>query len=116
MKTRSGVFGLTVVALILLTGCTQKLTYERWQTLTHQSTKGEVETVLGTPNQLRQTDRWMYHDDDRQVTVNLEFTGRNQISYSRWIDPKKGVHEFGKARIEDSDMLERSTSKTDIDR
>ena len=98
----------------LATGCSEKLTFQRWQTLTLQSPKGEVEAVLGSPNQHRKHDHWMYHNSDKQITVNVEFVGDEKVTYSRWVDSKHGVHEIGTAAIEGTDLIERDTRKTDI--
>jgi hypothetical protein len=107
--------GFTLLAgLALLGGCSQKLTYERWQTLTLQSDKSEVKAVLGTPNKWEKQDAWMYHDSDRQVTVNVEFVGGDTVTYTRWIDPDHGVHEIGTSEIEGGNLMRRETSKTDI--
>ncbi len=114
MRIRSVWIMLVVVVAGSMVGCT-KLTFDNWQTLTLQSPKVEVETVLGTPNQYKQADRWQYHDPDRQVTVNVEFIDGNKVTYSRWVDSEYGVHELGTPAIKNTNLIERETSKTDID-
>lgn len=105
-----------LIAAPLLVGCAEKLTFQRWQTLTLQSPKAEVETVLGKPNQLCKDEHWMYHNPDKQITVNVEFVGGDTLTYSRWIDPDHGIHEIGKSAIEGTNLIQRETSKTDINR
>ena len=116
MKIKYGAASVLVLAgVVLLTGCATKLTYERWRTLTLQSPKTEVETVLGDPDALRKDDHWMYHNSDKQITVNVEFVGGDTITYSRWVDPDHGVHEIGTGAIEGTDLIDRGVQKTDID-
>ena len=110
----AGMCALVVAGVALVAGCSEKLTYERWQTLTLQSPKAEVEAVLGDPNQYKKDAAWMYHNPDQQITVNVEFVGGNRVTYSRWVDPQHGVHEMGKAAIEGTNLIERDTRKTDI--
>lgn len=104
---------LVPAAVGLLAGCA-KLTFERWETLTLQSSKMEVETVLGTPNQYRKDNAWMYHDPDKQITCKVEFAGGDQMTYSQWVDPEHGRHEKGKPEIETGNLINRETRKTDI--
>jgi len=104
----------SIAFVSLFAGCS-KLTYKRWQTLTLLSTKDEVQTVLGDDHVLsRKPDRWMYHDADRQISVNLEFAEQDRLSYSRWLDPDHGVQEIGRASIEDSDVIEREMGRRDF--
>ncbi|MHC4675067.1 MAG: hypothetical protein ACYTBZ_21490 [Planctomycetota bacterium] len=105
---------LMLAVIALVAGCAEKLKYERWQILTLQSPKAEVETVLGTPNQWKKDDAWMYHNPDKQITVNVEFVGVDKVTYSRWVDPKHGVHTIGKPQIEGGELIESATGKTDI--
>lgn len=104
---------LLAAGIGFLCGCS-KLQYKNWQTLTLQSSKMEVATVLGEPNKWKKEEAWMYHDGDRQVTVNCEFVGGDNLTYSRWVDPQHGVHEIGRAAIEGTDLIDRDTRKTDI--
>ena len=103
-----------VAGIVFVTGCSEKLTYDRWKTLTLQSSKMEVEQVLGDPNEYRKDDRWMYHNPEKQISVNVEFVGGRKITHTRWVDPKHGVHEMGRPAIEGTNLIERDTSKTDI--
>ena len=105
---------LLVVGVVVVTGCAQKLTFDCWSTLTLQSSKMEVETVLGAPNEYKKADRWMYHKPDEQITVNVEFVGDDKVTYSRWVDSEHGVHEIGKAAIEGTELIERDTGSTRI--
>jgi len=105
---------LLIAGVVLAAGCSNKLTFARWQTLTLESPKAEVEAVLGTPNQWKKDESWMYHDPDKQITVNVEFVGGDKLTYSRWVDPVHGVHEIGKPAIEGSELIERETRKTVI--
>jgi hypothetical protein len=108
--------GLIIAAAAFTSGCA-KLTFERWQTLNTQSSKMEVETVLGEPNGYKKADRWMYHNPDEQITCTVEFAGGgDNLTYSQWVDPKHGRHETGKAEIEGSNLIQRETGKTDIDK
>lgn len=116
MLKNMGLCALAMAGAALLAGCSEKLTYERWQTLTLQSPKAEVETVLGSPNQWRKDESWMYHNPDKQITVNVEFVGGDNVTYSQWVDPGHGMHEIGTAAIENTELIERKTGKTDIDR
>jgi hypothetical protein len=104
---------LLIIGVVTVSGCA-KLTYKRWNTLTLQSDKPEVEAVLGPPNQYRKDDRWMYHNDERQVTVTVEYADGDRVTYSRWFDPEHGLHEIGKPAIEGTDLIERETKRTDI--
>ncbi len=110
----AGICLLMVAGVVLAAGCSEKLTYKRWQTLTLQSPKTEVEAVLGDPNDLEKDDHWRYHNPDKQITVNVEFVGGEKVTYSRWFDPEHGLHEIGKAAIEGTDLIERDTRKTHI--
>ncbi len=110
------IFGLMTLAVGIGSGCA-KLTYERWQTLTTESSRMEVETVLGTPDRFgyQKPDRWMYHNPDEQITCTVEFAGGgDKLTYSQWVDPKHGRHEIGKPEIEGSSLIERQTKTTNI--
>jgi hypothetical protein len=111
---RLGLLAVAAAGFAWNAGCT-KLTYEHWKTLTLQSTKPEVEAVLGNDHVAwRKADSWMYHDPDRQVSVSLEFANGDKVSYSRWSDPQHGMEELGKAAIEGPVLKERETRKSDI--
>ncbi len=116
MLKNIGLCALMVAGAAALAGCSEKLTYKRWQTLTLQSHKAEVETVLGSPNQWQKNETWMYHNPDKQITVNVEFVDGDNVTYSRWVDSEHGLHEIGTAAIENTELIDRKTSKTDIDR
>jgi hypothetical protein len=107
------VFALAAAAFAVSTGCS-KLTYERWSTLNTQSSKVEVKAVLGDKDiAYEKPDTMMYHNPDRQVSVNFEFAN-DKITWSRWVDPEHGMHEIGKAAIENTNLKERDTRKSDI--
>lgn len=115
MKTwRVGLLAVAATAWAWNAGCT-KLTYERWKTLNLESSKAEVEAVLGNDHVAwRKADSWMYHDPDRQVSVSFEFSGADKVSYSRWVDPQHGMEEIGKAAIEGPVLQERDTRRSDV--
>ena len=114
MLRKVGRWALVLAGVAIVTGCSEKLAYERWQTLTLESPKGEVKAVLGDPNQLEEDEHWIYHNPDKQITVNVEFVGVDKVTYSRWVDPKHGMHAIGKSQIEGGDLIESTTGKTDI--
>ncbi len=100
-------------ALAAISGCS-KLTFERWQTLTLQSSKSEVEAVLGTPNDVRTDTRWRWHDPDEQITCTAEFIGGDLLTYSQWVDPRHGRHTIGTPEIENGNLIRRETGTTKI--
>ncbi len=105
--------GVLVVMVAFVAGCSEKLTYERWQTLTTQSPKTEVETVLGEPYQ-QSDNRWVYHNSDKQITCDVDFGPGDKVMYSRWVDPKHGTHEIGTNEIEKGNLIQREIHRTDI--
>jgi len=109
-------WALVLAAVAIVTGCSEQLTYERWQTLTPESSKAEVRAVLGQPNEWEKDDTWMYYNPDKDIAVTVEFTGGDTLTYSRWVDHERGSHEIGTAAIESTDLMQRDTSKTDIDK
>jgi hypothetical protein len=110
-------FVLVVAAAALVFGCS-KLTYERWETLNLQSSKLEVEAVLGSPDKYgwQKNEQWMYHDPDRQVTCTMEFVGSDKLTYTQWVDPEHGRREKGTAAIEGTPLIQRETGKTNINK
>lgn len=115
MRWRLAGFGLLVGVAALATGCEEKLTFDRWSTLTLQSSKAEVETVLGKPNAWAKETEWKYYEPDKQINVKVEFAGGDVLTYSSWADPEHGMHEIGRAEIEGPDLIHKETGKRDFE-
>lgn len=80
---------LLSVPVLLLLGCTQKLTYERWQTIHEGDSPEAVHAILGEP--LEKLDmRWMYMDADRGISADIYFESA-KVTGKTWSDPDRGI-------------------------
>lgn len=81
-----------LAALALLAcGCEQKLTYERFQTLSVGDSPEVVETTLGKPWMKGvggQT--WVYQDQDRGISASVYFQDA-KVARKKWSDPDHGL-------------------------
>ncbi len=75
--------------LLLLAGCAQKLTYERWELIREGDSAQDVQSILGEPMQRGNTS-WLYFDGDRNITADIYFQD-DKVTGKRWSDPK---HSF----------------------
>ena len=79
---------LAAGAVLLVCGCAQKLTYQRWEMVNTGDSPDVVKATLGEPWQ--KTDMtWVYSDDDRHVTAFIYFRDA-KVNGKRWEDPEHG--------------------------
>lgn len=76
-------------ALLWTAGCSQKLTYERWESVYEGQRADVVEQVLGEPVE-RLDMRWLYMDADRGITADIYFQDGEVIGKT-WSDPERGM-------------------------
>jgi hypothetical protein len=78
--------GLAGLGLVLLVGCEEKLTYERYRMLQRGvDTHEDVETVLGSKHLLYRSDREIvYQDNERAITANFEFDEDGKLVRKLW--------------------------------
>lgn len=74
---------------LILVGCAQKLTYERWDTIQQGESPEVVKAILGKPLEQGDT-RWLYHDADRGITADIYFQDAKVIGKT-WADPDRGM-------------------------
>lgn len=81
--------GWMTFATLLLAGCAEKLTYDRWQTIYVGQSQDGVEETLGDPTEKLEM-RWMYHDNDRCINADIYFQDCKVIGKT-WSDPRHGM-------------------------
>ncbi len=89
MNARIGSCLGLVAAGLLLTGCAEKLTYERWQTVHDGMHADAVQATLGKPWQTTEQ-TWIYSDEDRGVTAMVYFDGPKVVGKT-WQSPEHGM-------------------------
>lgn len=72
--------------LLMVTGCAEKLTYERWKTLNLGDSTEAVEKTLGKPWE-REFGTWVYYDSDRNVTATAIFDENGKLLKKTWLSP-----------------------------
>lgn len=72
--------------LLMVAGCAEKLTYERWQTINLGASPDEVEETLGKPWE-REFGTWVYYDSDRNVTATTIFGEDGKLMKKTWNSP-----------------------------
>ncbi len=87
MRVSLGFFAVLVPLFAL--GCSQKLTYERWDAISEGDSPEVVQAVLGEPVEKLDM-RWMYMDPDRGVTADIYF-GDSKVIGKTWADPDRGM-------------------------
>ena len=93
MRIQGWRLGLAAGGLLVLTGCSQKLTYERWQTLHVGASPEAVELTLGEPWKIAD-DTWVYSDDDRGISSTVTFSD-SKMAHTQWHDPQHVGAEIG---------------------
>ena len=72
-------------------GCTEKLTYERFQTVSDGDSPQVVESTLGKPWMKSIGDQtWVYQDHDRLINAVIYFQDKKVIG-KRWADAQHGI-------------------------
>ena len=80
---------LLAASTMLLIGCEQKLTYDRWELICDGQSPDAVEATLGKPCEKLDLN-WMYMDMDRGITANIYFQD-NKVTGKTWADPDRGM-------------------------
>lgn len=73
-------------AALLLAGCAEKLTYERWQTIADGMGPEAVEQTLGEPWH-KADNTWVYWNDEKGITAKIYFAG-DKVSGKTWADDR----------------------------
>ncbi len=81
--------GIVVGMLLLVFGCGEKLTYQRWQSIQDGADKDQVEEILGEPFQ-RTNGTWVYQDSGRNIT-SMVFFKDDAVIAKRWACPEHGM-------------------------
>ena len=103
--------------LALFAGCTEKLTFERWQTIHDGQSPVAVEQVLGEPWQ-KLPDQWTYQDHDRHITAHIYWNDDGEkVICKQWYDPANGWHgknpdELGQEEPSGTTIDQRTNSAT----
>lgn len=82
-------FILIVPLAFLFLGCSQKLTYDRWELIRDGQSPDAVQATLGEPVEKLDMS-WLYMDADRGVTANIYFQ-ENKVIGKTWCDPDRGM-------------------------
>jgi hypothetical protein len=72
--------------LLMVAGCAEKLTYERWKTIHIGAPTEAVEETLGDPWE-REFGTWVYYDSDRSVTATAIFDEEGKLIKKTWNSP-----------------------------
>ena len=89
MKTMSLQYAWVMLVGLMLVGCAEKLTYERWQTVHDGMSRDAVQATLGKP--WTTTDQtWLYYNEDRGIHSQIYYEGDKGIGKA-WQDPKVGM-------------------------
>lgn len=81
---------MSIVPLaILFLGCSQKLTYERWELVREGQSPDAVQATLGDPVEKLDMS-WLYVDPDRGITADIYFQD-DKVVGKRWCDPDRGM-------------------------
>ena len=87
-------------AVVLVSGCQETLTYERFQMIREDvSTHDDVERTLGPPEH-KVGDVWSWTDFDRHLTCNVYFDPQGKVAKKEWIDADRGTWEGSAPSIE----------------
>ncbi|MBU0719397.1 MAG: hypothetical protein KJ749_14210 [Planctomycetes bacterium] len=87
-RTRLGFVtaGSTAFLAVMLVGCQDKLTHERFsQIQQNASTSTEVTALLGEPSH-KLGESWYYERPEKHVTVIIDFDKAGSVSRKQWID------------------------------
>ena len=76
-------------AVLVLCGCAEKLTYQRFETIHEGASRAAVEATLGEPWQTTGQE-WIYYDADRGITAHVYFDDEDVIGKT-WADPERGM-------------------------
>jgi len=88
MATRSGLCVLAAAAMLLLAGCAERFTPQRYSTIYLGQPAAEVRRVLGPPTH-RFPDRWMYLHDAPFYRATITFRD-GRVAAKRWQDAETG--------------------------
>lgn len=112
MKRSSFRFLFVPVASLVLIGCAEKLTYQRWETIHDGMSPEAVEATLGKP--WHKTDKmWLYSNDDKGVYAHIYFDGDKVIS-KKWTSPELGIKGKSPDVNKPGDAEEVKVQKFDI--
>ncbi|NLX22225.1 MAG: hypothetical protein GXY55_11250 [Phycisphaerae bacterium] len=89
MKSRIKVWLGLIMCGLLLAGCAEKLTFERWQTIHDGMHSDAVTATLGEPWQTTEQ-TWIYSDENRGVTAMVYFRDDAVIGKT-WQSPEHGT-------------------------
>jgi hypothetical protein len=105
---------LLTPGLILLAGCANKLTRERFDMIRVElDGKEDVRLILGDPK-ADFGDEWMYDDLDRHVSAIVFFDDRGKVAGKEWMDARSSAWEGYKSGEEPSgeERERRRTTRT----
>jgi hypothetical protein len=102
----------------MISGCEEKLTFERWETIHAGQTPVAVEECLGEPWQ-KAFDQWTYQDHDRHITAHIYWNeDGTKVICKQWYDPEQGWHGQNPDELEMGEMegttIEQSTNQGTI--
>lgn len=90
---KSAILGMIplVVLAALACGCSEKLTYERFQTIRNGDSPEIVESTLGQPAIRGAGDQtWVYQDYDRGINAVIYFHDA-KVTDKKWSDAERGI-------------------------
>ena len=103
MLRKMSVAALLGFVLFVFVGCS-KVTRQNYDMLkVGASTKLEVESSLGKTYTARGDDQWEYEEENRDLSVMIQFDQAGKVSRKEWIDAKHNVW--------DTDPPERSEGR-----
>lgn len=90
MKSIPRLAWLSMLAVVLC-GCSEKLTYERFQTISVGDSPQTVEAILGKPWMKSINDQaWVYQNVDRGINAVIYFQD-SQVTSKKWGDATHGL-------------------------
>jgi hypothetical protein len=89
MKPIVSRLALLAILALALCGCTQKLTYDRFETISDGDSPEVVRAMLGKP-WMKTPQAWSYQDFDRGINAVIHFQD-NKVVAKQWGDAKHGI-------------------------
>ncbi len=115
MKTRT-MWAMFAAVLFVgaISGCESKLTRQNFDMIQlGSSTKLEVKNTLGENHLIRQdSEQFEWEDEDRSLTVLIDFDERGHVSRKQWIDAESNVWDDTKPDPEGRKVLDEDSAST----
>ena len=88
----------TALLAMLMIGCEEKLTHQRFQMVHEGQARDGVRATLGDPFADTGT-QFVYTDNDRGINATIYFNEKGEVIGKQWDDTQQGVHEGKDPRV-----------------